>query len=106
MQQVHFNIRYMGPNNSGGAIKGYNCYLRYKLGALNITVPHVTELPPSTQSNATRVAHARYRRLVSPKDFADGLGPRWIRSIHRALDSDLVRYVAFFSPVNRSLGRD
>jgi hypothetical protein len=45
-------------NNSGGAIKGYNCYLRYKLGALNITMPpqttlqppmpHVTELPPST----------------------------------------------------------
>jgi hypothetical protein len=46
------------PNNSGGAIKGYNCYLRYQLGALNITMPpqatlpppmpHVTELPPST----------------------------------------------------------
>jgi hypothetical protein len=48
------------PNNSGGAIKGYNCYLRYKLGALNITMPpqrtpptpmpRITdsELPPST----------------------------------------------------------
>ncbi|KAM0829729.1 hypothetical protein ACQ4PT_066693 [Festuca glaucescens] len=48
------------PNNSGGVIKGYNCYLRYKLGALNITlppqrtpptpVPRITdsELPPST----------------------------------------------------------
>jgi hypothetical protein len=48
------------PNNSGGAIKGYNCYLRYKLGALNITMPpqrtpptpmpRITDskLPPST----------------------------------------------------------
>jgi hypothetical protein len=35
------------PNNSGGALKGYNCYLRYKLGAFNITMPpHRTPQPP------------------------------------------------------------
>ncbi|KAF8692170.1 hypothetical protein HU200_039772 [Digitaria exilis] len=31
------------PNNTGGAIKGYSCYLIYQVGALNITLP-----PPAT----------------------------------------------------------
>ncbi|KAF0889361.1 hypothetical protein E2562_023661 [Oryza meyeriana var. granulata] len=34
------------PNNSGGAIKGYSCYLRYQLWPINITLP--PSPPPSS----------------------------------------------------------
>ena len=27
------------PNNSGGGVKGYSCYLRYQVAALDITLP-------------------------------------------------------------------
>ena len=27
------------PNNSGGVVKGYSCYLRYQVAALDITLP-------------------------------------------------------------------
>ncbi|KAF8690080.1 hypothetical protein HU200_041415 [Digitaria exilis] len=36
-------------NNTGGAIKGYSCYLRYQVGALEITLPPTTPAPPSPQ---------------------------------------------------------
>ncbi|WVZ91183.1 hypothetical protein U9M48_037387 [Paspalum notatum var. saurae] len=34
------------PNNTGGAIKGYSCYLRYQVGAFEITLPPVLAPPP------------------------------------------------------------
>jgi hypothetical protein len=40
----------MFPNNSGGIIKGYDCYLRYQLGALNITMPPEPATPPMPPS--------------------------------------------------------
>ena len=35
------------PNNTGGAIKGYSCYLVYQLLPLDITLPPAPPLPPS-----------------------------------------------------------
>ncbi|BAF30255.1 L-type lectin-domain containing receptor kinase IX.1 [Oryza sativa Japonica Group] len=35
------------PNNSGGAIKGYSCYLRYHLWPIDITLPPPPLPPPS-----------------------------------------------------------
>ncbi|TKW29510.1 hypothetical protein SEVIR_3G399900v4 [Setaria viridis] len=37
------------PNNTGGAIKGYSCYLRYQVGAFEITLPPVPPPPPPQQ---------------------------------------------------------
>ncbi|XP_066354714.1 cysteine-rich receptor-like protein kinase 10 [Miscanthus floridulus] len=37
------------PNNTGGALKGYSCYIRYSIGAFDITLPP-TE--PSAPTNA------------------------------------------------------
>ncbi|KAL6643805.1 hypothetical protein ACP70R_018571 [Stipagrostis hirtigluma subsp. patula] len=34
------------PNNTGGAIKGYSCYLRYQVGAFDITLPPAPLAPP------------------------------------------------------------
>ncbi|CAN6338892.1 unnamed protein product [Urochloa humidicola] len=34
------------PNNTGGAIKGYSCYLRYQVGAFDITLPPTPASPP------------------------------------------------------------
>ncbi|CAN6338895.1 unnamed protein product [Urochloa humidicola] len=45
---VNDYIRLLGelfPSNTGGAIKGYNCYLRYQVGAFQITLPP----PPPAQ---------------------------------------------------------
>lgn len=39
----------MFPNQSGGAIKGYNCYLRYQVGALKITIPPEPAVMPPIQ---------------------------------------------------------
>nr|CAB3462577.1 unnamed protein product [Digitaria exilis] len=36
----------MFPNNTGGAIKGYSCYLIYQVGALDITLPPPPVSPP------------------------------------------------------------
>ncbi|CAL4905240.1 unnamed protein product [Urochloa decumbens] len=35
------------PNKTGGAMKGYSCYLRYQVGAFQITLP--TTMPPQQQ---------------------------------------------------------
>ncbi|XP_006664179.1 L-type lectin-domain containing receptor kinase IX.1-like [Oryza brachyantha] len=40
------------PNNSGGAIKGYSCYLRYQLWPIDITLPPPSPLPPSSPAPA------------------------------------------------------
>ncbi|CAN6214387.1 unnamed protein product [Urochloa humidicola] len=32
-------LRNLFPNNTGGAIKGYSCYLRYQVGAFQVTLP-------------------------------------------------------------------
>jgi hypothetical protein len=37
-------------SNSGGGIKGYSCYVRYQLGALNITMPPEPATPPMPPS--------------------------------------------------------
>uniref|UniRef100_A0A0E0FE08 Protein kinase domain-containing protein n=1 Tax=Oryza meridionalis TaxID=40149 RepID=A0A0E0FE08_9ORYZ len=37
------------PNNSGGAIKGYSCYLRYHLWPIDITLPPPPPLPPPSR---------------------------------------------------------
>ncbi|CAN6343749.1 unnamed protein product [Urochloa humidicola] len=38
----------MFPNNTGGAIKGYSCYLRYQVGSFEITLPPTpASLPPT-----------------------------------------------------------
>nr|CAB3466447.1 unnamed protein product [Digitaria exilis] len=34
------------PNNTGGAVKGYSCYLIYQVGALEITLPPAVVSPP------------------------------------------------------------
>ncbi|KAK1626509.1 hypothetical protein QYE76_000824 [Lolium multiflorum] len=75
------------PNNSGGSIKGYNCYLRYKLGALNITMPpqrtpptpmpRITDserLPPSTPPTPPSIFICLFvwRRRNRNKIFEDG----------------------------------
>ncbi|KAL6847084.1 hypothetical protein ACP4OV_022937 [Aristida adscensionis] len=48
-------IRQLGklfPNNTGGKIKGYSCYLRYQVGAFDITLPpSPPPPPPSPPSN-------------------------------------------------------
>ncbi|RLN00977.1 L-type lectin-domain containing receptor kinase IX.1-like [Panicum miliaceum] len=42
------------PNNTGGAIKGYSCYVRYKVGAFDITLPpRRAALPPPPVSPPT-----------------------------------------------------
>jgi serine/threonine protein kinase len=41
-------LRETFPNNTGGAIKGYSCYVRYMIGAFDITLPPSwAALPPS-----------------------------------------------------------
>ncbi|RCV19428.1 hypothetical protein SETIT_3G383500v2 [Setaria italica] len=45
------------PNNTGGAIKGYSCYLRYQVGVLDITLPPAPTPPaisvgPSSSSKS------------------------------------------------------
>ena len=37
-------------NNTGGAIKGYSCYLRYLVAPINITLPPVAAPAPTTSS--------------------------------------------------------
>ncbi|PUZ67848.1 LOW QUALITY PROTEIN: hypothetical protein GQ55_3G466800 [Panicum hallii var. hallii] len=42
------------PNNTGGAIKGYSCYVRYMVGAFDITLPpRRAALPPPPVSPPT-----------------------------------------------------
>ncbi|CAN6338891.1 unnamed protein product [Urochloa humidicola] len=45
---VNEYIRQLGdmfPNNTGGAIKGYSCYLRYQVGAFQVTLPPAQAQP-------------------------------------------------------------
>jgi hypothetical protein len=37
------------PNNTGGAIKGYSCYLRYQVGGISITLPPAPAPAPPPQ---------------------------------------------------------
>ncbi|KAF8690058.1 hypothetical protein HU200_041419 [Digitaria exilis] len=46
-------------NNTGGAIKGYSCYLRYQVGALEITLPPTTPAPPSPQPPSEELNSSR-----------------------------------------------
>ncbi|CAL4897914.1 unnamed protein product [Urochloa decumbens] len=41
------------PNNTGGAIKGYSCYLRYQVGSFEITLPPTPALPPAALPTPT-----------------------------------------------------
>ncbi|OEL36833.1 L-type lectin-domain containing receptor kinase IX.1 [Dichanthelium oligosanthes] len=43
-------LRESFPNNIGGSIKGYSCYVRYMIGAFDITLP--PRRPPLTQSSS------------------------------------------------------
>ncbi|GJN06682.1 hypothetical protein PR202_ga24438 [Eleusine coracana subsp. coracana] len=40
------SLREVFPNNSGGATKGYSCYVRYNIGAFDITLPPGTAPSP------------------------------------------------------------
>ncbi|KAL5206593.1 hypothetical protein ABZP36_034802 [Zizania latifolia] len=40
------------PNYTGGAIKGYSCYVRYQIGAFLITLPPAMPPPPSPSKPA------------------------------------------------------
>jgi hypothetical protein len=53
------------PNNTGGAIKGYNCYLRYLVALINITLPPVAAPAPPTSSTDCdcRWRHQRHRLI-------------------------------------------
>ncbi|TVU49216.1 hypothetical protein EJB05_00514, partial [Eragrostis curvula] len=40
-------LREVFPNNTGGAIKGYSCYVRYNIGSFEVTLPpQVAAAPP------------------------------------------------------------
>ncbi|RLN30638.1 L-type lectin-domain containing receptor kinase IX.1-like [Panicum miliaceum] len=68
------------PNNTGGAIKGYSCYVRYKVGAFDITLPpRRAVLPPPPVSPPTPPPPSVSTGLVVGLSVAGvlliGLGP-------------------------------
>jgi len=44
------------PNNTGGAIKGYSCYVRYSVGAFAITLPPRRPAPPPSSPPSPSVS--------------------------------------------------
>ncbi|CAL4891100.1 unnamed protein product [Urochloa decumbens] len=52
----------MYPNKTGGAMKGYSCYLRYQVGTFQITLPTMPPQQPTYHGIAELFAHASTER--------------------------------------------
>ncbi|CAD6267050.1 unnamed protein product [Miscanthus lutarioriparius] len=60
------------PNNISGALRGYSCYLRYQVGAFDVTLPPEPAPPPSQAVPGTRPAYP-----PSPQEVPGSFSPAW-----------------------------
>ncbi|CAD6269246.1 unnamed protein product [Miscanthus lutarioriparius] len=62
------------PNNIFGALRGYSCYLRYQVGAFDVTLPPEPAPPPSQAVPGTGPAHPPSPQAV-PGPFSPAKPP-------------------------------